>query len=134
MREAIERRIEEFLADSDPRFEWVRRALRMHRFLPLYFGWFATLGIRPDASFVRWDHEENPDVVRPLDEPYWQRLAIGQGAKRYPELTALIPPRTPDAVDCEPCKGTGEIILPIVCKCGGLGWVVPGEDGDGSVG
>jgi hypothetical protein len=53
MRGAIETRISEFLAADDPKLEWVKPAARKHAFLPLYVGWVAVLGVRPDGSFVR---------------------------------------------------------------------------------
>jgi len=58
LRSAIERRIQEYLADDDPQLQWAKAAVRKHGFLPLYVGWVAALGIRSDASMVRWDYEE----------------------------------------------------------------------------
>jgi len=54
-----------------------------------------------------------------------------QGVKKYPELAALIPARPEEARDCDSCRGTGRIeALPqIICRCGGVGWIVPGEAG-----
>ena len=56
-------------------------------------------------------------------------MALCQGAKKYSELAPLIPNRPPEALDCDSCKGTGRIEgLPrVVCNCGGLGWILPGE-------
>jgi len=73
MRAAIEKRIDEFLAADDPQVEWVKPAVRKHGFLPLYLGWVAALGIRPDGSFVRWDHEDDPETVKTLADAYWER-------------------------------------------------------------
>ena len=61
-----------------------------------------------------------------------RNLVLFQGAKKYPELSELVPSRPPDAEDCSHCNGTG--IEPmnekpgldeerIVCYCGGLGWL-----------
>lgn len=129
MREAIERRIQEFLTNSDAKLEWVKPAVRKHQFLPLYLGWVAAIGLRPDGSFVRWDHEDHRDVVKLLSDPYWERMAVCQGAKQYPELASLIPKRSPEARDCDSCKGTGHIegMPQLICSCGGLGWILPGE-------
>jgi hypothetical protein len=136
VREAIEKRIQEFLANSDSRFEWVKPAVRKHGFLPLYLGWVAAIGLRPDGSFVRWDHEDDREVVKPLSNRYWERMALCQGAKKYPELASLIPERSPQAGDCESCKGTGQIegMPHIICGCGGLGWILPDEEQGPSVG
>lgn len=129
MRGAIETRIAEFLAAGDPKLKWVRPAVRRHAFLPLYVGWIATLGIRPDGSFVRWDHEDDDGSVKPLSDAYLQRLAICEGAKMYPELHALRPERPANAVTCDRCGGTGQIrgVPQIICECGGVGWLIPGE-------
>lgn len=93
MSRAIEIRIAEFLANDNPRIDWVKPAVREHGFLPLYLGWVATLGLRPDGSFVRWNHEADHASVEPLRDGYWKRMAICQGAKKYPELAALLPER-----------------------------------------
>jgi hypothetical protein len=129
MRDVIERGIREYLGDPDPRFDWIKPAVRKHEFLPLYLGWVAVIGLRPDGSFVCWDHEEGPDVVKPLSDPYWERMALCEGAKKYPELASLVPSRPPEARDCEFCRGTGQIegLPQVICGCGGLGWILPGE-------
>jgi hypothetical protein len=129
----IEARIAEYLADDDPRLEWTKAKVREHDFLPLYLGWVAALGIRPDQSFVRWDYEITPERVGPLLEPFLQRLAICEGARKYPELGALLPERPAMALTCQGlCRGSGgRISMPggteVICECGGTGWVIPGE-------
>ena len=126
----IEARIAEYLASDDPRREWLKPAVREHRFLPLYLGWVAALGIRPDGSFVYFEYESAPKPVRSLEESFWQRMAIFQGARKYPELRALLPERPTTAATCEPCGGSGAPVgLPqLICVgCGGSGWMIPGE-------
>lgn len=130
VKDSIHRRMKEYLADPDPRFAWARAAVRTHGFLPLYIGWMAALGIRPDGTLVRWDHEEEPESVKTLADPYLARLALCQGAKRYPELEQLIPTRPPQAETCAPCGGTGALEAhsnTLICECGGAGWLIPGE-------
>jgi hypothetical protein len=125
----IQARIVAFLASDAPRLESLTQAVREHEFLPLYLGWIAALGIRPDGSFVYFEYEPVPKPVRPLEESFWQRMAILQGAKEYPELRALLPERPAIATTCSSCHGAGELAgLPqLICGCGGLGWVIPGE-------
>src|SRR3989442_3263086 len=129
LRAAIERRIRELLTGGDERLEWVRPIVRAQGFLPLYLGWVSAIGIRPDGSFVQWDHDVEPATVKPLHDSYWERMALCEGAKKYPELGALIPTRPVEARTCEACAGTEAIAgaPQIICGCGGLGWVIPGE-------
>ena len=130
MRAAIEKRIEEFLAADDPKLEWMKPAIRKHTFLPLHVGWVAVLGIRPDGSLVRWDHEDDREAVKPLADAYWQRMAICQGMRKYPELGTLIPQRPASAQACEDCGGTGQVrgAPQVICQCGGIGWIIPNEE------
>ena len=125
----IEQEIESLLAAPDKTLEWLIPAVRQHRFLPVYLGWTAVLGIRPDGTLVEWLHEDSPETVRPIQHPFWCRLALCQGARKYPALKPLIPARPVDAVQCDGCSGTGIIgALPtMICKCGGLGWLIAGE-------
>jgi hypothetical protein len=132
----IEERIAEFLTDDDPRLGWLRDGVREHRFLPLYLGWLATLGIRPDGSMVSWEQEEEGQPLTPLTDPYYVRMALFQGSLKYPELAARVPARPREAVDCAPCRGTGRLDPrpDVICSCGGLGWTIPGEERDISIG
>jgi hypothetical protein len=136
MSRAIETRIAEFLTAEDPELEWVKPAVRQHGFLPLYIGWVAALGLRPDGSFVRWDHEADRASVKPLGDAYWQRMAICHGAKKYPELRALLPERPASAQTCGACGGSGQLsgAPHVICQCGGVGWIVPGEEREPSPG
>jgi hypothetical protein len=97
--------------------------------LPLTGDWGGCTGIRADGEivFFLWD---NPDDVQVETDPRLRNLAIFQGAKRFPELAMLIPPRPADAVTCGHCDGSGVMpefpeIENIVCYCGGLGWLPP---------
>ena len=130
----IERRIRQLLDDDSKK--WLHPVIRKHHFLPLYHGWTDTLGLRPNGTFVRWHQEAEGQPLAPLGDPFWQRFALCQGAKLYPELTVLIPDRPPGAIDCEPCGGSGEIgVLPtVICECGGVGWRLPGEPSEPSPG
>ena len=60
------------------------------------------------------------------------------GARRFAELRALLPVRTPDATPCSSCRATGEWhvfshdrkeslrIRGMICEdCGGMGWRAP---------
>jgi|1185.fasta_scaffold102597_3 hypothetical protein len=60
MREQIEERIREYLADPDSRLRWMREAARRYNFVPLYVGWVATLGIQPDGALSNGDTRTIP--------------------------------------------------------------------------
>ena len=136
---AIAGYIRAYLASDDERLEWVRTAVRKHDFLPLYLGWIAVLGIRPDGTVVRWNHEDEHGgdadnaVPEPENNPYWQRMALARGAKRYPAVAGLVPSRPDEAITCGVCEGTGELPgvedleMDLICECGGLGWLLEGE-------
>lgn len=131
LRAAITRRIDEFIAGSDAELDWLRKAVREHRFLPLELGWTAGSGIRPDGTFVVWTHEADPPTLTPAAGEYDKRLSVCIGARKYPELAVLVPPRPPDAVVCRGCEGSGVPPVPahlgLTCICGGLGWLLEGE-------
>jgi hypothetical protein len=123
--------IARFLAADEPKSVWAKPAVEKHGFMPLYFGWTATLGVRPDGSFVRWNHEDGLDSIEPCTTPFLQRMALAQAAKKYAELAAFVPARPPEGVVCPRCGGSGRLpggAAHIICVCGGLGWTVPGED------
>jgi hypothetical protein len=82
------------------------------------------------APAIRWRQVEG------LERLGW----IVLGARRFAELRALLPARSPDALACASCRGTGDWhvfskdrkeslrIRGMICKdCGGLGWRAPGN-------
>jgi hypothetical protein len=126
----IEAEIKHYLADPNPRHPFLRGFVAQHQVLPLYVDWDGFLGIRPNADIMLVLHESSletaPELVK---DARLRRLALFQGAKKYPWLGELIPSRPIDAVTCSGCDGTGQIIVEgvasdsIVCYCGGLGWL-----------
>ena len=94
--------------------------------LPLIRHWFETFGLRADGEVVRW-HTDGPDPypgIRPVDDRVDWLSAVVEGARRYPELRSLLPPREPGSVDCQcigiPQFSSGQVICPECCD---LGWV-----------
>ena len=121
--------IEQFISSGDSRLRWIAPGVADHQFLPLYVGWSAVFGLRPDGSLVRWDFEVSPDRVSELDSPFWKRMALFQGAKQYRQLAGLLPMRPSNAEVCRLCNGSGEVPgrKDLVCDCGGAGWIIAGE-------
>ena len=95
--------------------------------LPLIRHRGETFGLRPDGEVVRWstaDHCEPYRATRPVEDRTDWLSALVEGARRWPEWQALLPPRPSGAAACA-CVGharfgPGGFICPICC---GLGWV-----------
>ena len=100
-----------------------------HDVLVLYEDMGAAIGVRPDGELIQiaWVREGDAE---PPESAHWRDVALVQGARRYPELTPLLPVRTADDRDCPHCHGTGKIVIPgvpaaekLICRCAGLGWI-----------
>jgi len=125
--EVVEIRRREFLLEEKSPYEWAKEFVRGADFLPLYWGWLAALGLRPNGEVVSWEYETSE--VQVVDCGSLERLALSQGAKLYPELKGAMPERPANAVKCESCAGRGYFQLAphLICVCGGVGWTIPGE-------
>lgn len=128
MQQAIENLISEFLRAATPELSVVQAAVMKYDFLPVYFGWARILGLTPACEIVGWDPDDDSQAPSIVSDPYLRRVVLAQAASRHPQLAALTPPRSPHAVTCDQCQGTGRLHDErLVCECGGLGWVIPGE-------
>ena len=137
--EKIKATLKAFVEDSEPyilNFEKpidLRKVVAELNVLPMSLNFSACYAIRPDGEVVVIDFDEDaPYKLHPEHDPRICRLVLCQGAKKFPELSELVPTRPRDAEDCLSCGGTG--IEPmnikcgfeeerIVCWCGGLGWL-----------
>jgi hypothetical protein len=128
MRAAIERRIAESLRSDNPRLRAWWELMVTRQALPVEIGWTASVALCPDGTFLLRDDEETGAVTELVD-PYWARIALCNGVKRYPELAPLLPSRPAAARDCENCAQLAALpAMPgLLCCCGGLGWLLPGE-------
>jgi len=97
--------------------------------LPLLLEMGGCVGIRPNGEFFSLVWDEPYELISESDTRVCN-IALFEGAKRYPGIMELIPPRPENARECEYCNGSGTVIdLPpdlaqnIRCYCGGLGWV-----------
>lgn len=123
----IAARIDRYAAEAtEPYQQWEAPVVARFAALPLIRHWFETLGLRADGELVRW-HTDGPDPydgIRPVDDRVAWLPALVEGARWYPELRSLLPPREPGSVDCRcagiPLFSSGKVICP---ECGGLGWV-----------
>lgn len=131
----IELWLDEFISGVGGDAFYEHKIAARFRVLPLYSDWTECRAIRPDGVIVcyMFDNSWNPEVTPPdlhvEDDVRWRHLALYQGAKKYPELSMLIPAKPIDAIDCPWCRGMGEIkhgnpdFPEIVCYCGGMGWL-----------
>ena len=124
----IAARIANYAAEAtEPYHHWEAPAVAEFAALPLIRHWEETIGLRADGEVVRWstvDHQEPYPGVRPVEARYDWLSALVEGARRWPELQALLPVRPAGAAVCRcsghPGFGPGKVICP---ECCGLGWV-----------
>ena len=123
----LSQRIRIYIADTaEP--EYLRALAERYDVLPVLIDWTAFWGLRADGDILVIDTETGaPPTVE--HDARLRRTALFQGARKYPELKALVPQRPASARDCSDCKGIGRIDVPgvapgtIICYCGGLGWL-----------
>ena len=101
--------------------------------LPVFLDWVGFIALREDGEllFVPWEPPHEREIVQ---EAQLRRTALVAAAEKYSELSSLIPRRPPEAERCASCEGSGRPRLSgervpenIRCVCGGLGWLLPGE-------
>ena len=133
---AVGRALARFLDEPDsdskaPAAELDRRerlVARKYRALPVLRDMLETVYLRPDGTFFGWDNDtpDQTDIVNDIQADGGNRTCLlVWGARRHPELVALLPPRPSDAKDCAGCDGTGHGPKVDMCyACYGLGWAV----------
>jgi len=120
--EHIQVRIKEYLARPD--IHGLAEVVRTMNALPLYVDMGGALFIRPTGEIFQWDETERK--ATPEKSANWRLTALVVGCKKYPELKALLPLRSPAEVDCVTCEGSGKMVFgehSLLCgDCSGLGW------------
>jgi hypothetical protein len=123
--EIVRSHLSAFLANPPDNLEWQCVTAQQVGALPLYMGWTATIGLRPDGSIVEWNTDE-PDLALRAPDDKWAMIALTEGVRTYPDLAPLLPRRPSDAQSCGQCGGTGRVpVIPggLPCdRCSGLGW------------
>ena len=102
------------------------------------YGGIALMGTIGVVWLLRSDRtlwEVDDESGRPLTPlaPEWHIAAIKCGARRYPWLASLVPPRPNNGVTCGACQGRGEISVQgnfgasgVLCpECYARGWRSP---------
>jgi hypothetical protein len=74
-----------------------------------------------ELIFCPWDSE----TVAPVEAALWVDVALASAAKRYPELSDLLPERPTESTICPICNGSGwRMDGRTFCgRCRGLGWL-----------
>ena len=95
--------------------------------LPLHSNYLYIWAIRPDGTLLRLDHEAFGHPVEAETDALTRFAVISNGARRYPELGALIPPPPAGVQPCPLCNATGfapdETLGRALCaRCAGMGW------------
>jgi hypothetical protein len=128
----VKTRIERFAHERPEELSWQESYVERHRALPLLVDWTSTVGLTPDGRLVEWSTDDDSAWVQNAEDARRARLALFQGAKRYPALAALIPSRPDNAIDCPSCGRNEELaaamdLRNLICHCGGLRWLLPDE-------
>ena len=79
----------------------------LHQALPLLVDWTATIGLTASGALLEWSTDEEPPWVRPVTDRRFMRIALAQGALKYPGIAPLVPVRPAEAIDCPWCRGPG---------------------------
>lgn len=127
LQSAISSYITSYSPWPDP-FGYVQRKLLELGYLPIYPDWSGWLGLNPDLDFQFYSEHE--DTFMPFGDE-WRLFSIVYAADSYRELRALIPERSPEALDCPLCSQSRiHSLMPNKHKsfgcvrCSGLGWVL----------
>ena len=139
-RDLIDRLIRQALTDdADLKRRWGKAAPDARRraqegYLLLTPDWVgdAVLNSEGEVSFINTESKEPQYAFTTR----MRRSSLFLGSRRYPELKPLLPERPPNAITCPHCEETGTpkiaathpIFKSIVCRCGGYGWDIPGEE------
>ena len=135
-RQAVARTVRALMDDPAPVPDWARETVVRERVLPLFYDWNGFVALRPGGQVVLFDVEGGE--AEPVVDARVRHVAMAEGARRYAGLPFLLPARTPDAVACESCRGTGRLTFgpgsehlsdKVICECGGLGWLPAARDG-----
>lgn len=107
---------------------WPLRVLKEHNALVLHSTIIYMWGLQPDGHIVCLDHEAFSQPVDPEDDPLTRFAAIVHGARRHPELCALVPVPPKGTAPCLSCNTLGypqDAAGGNWCmSCNGLGWVI----------
>ena len=127
-RARLRRALDAFLADETPATRELRQVAKELAVLPIADAGDRDFGIRlSDGKVVSFRRNE-PYEVEAVAVPNAELAVFAHAWTKFPELAALVPTRSADAIDCPACEGSGLIRhgnapRELSCYCGGLGWL-----------
>lgn len=114
------------LSPDDRHYEVALRTVA----LPVYSDMGGTYLLREDGVVLGISIDPPFEPKEELSE-MWSVIARVEAARAHPELAALLPVRTAEAVACSACSGLGYFQFGsarLGCGvCGSLGWCMPGH-------
>jgi hypothetical protein len=136
----IKRQIEEYIAPEGPLFADIEKTIdlraiaRSLNVLPVLLDWSGAFAVDPDCQVIKFFYETPGDPIRETDARIINTVLFA-AANTYPNLKELAPVRSVNSIVCPACAGAGvvndpdlrHISPPILCYCGGLGWI-PGKE------
>jgi hypothetical protein len=139
----IKSQFHEYIAPDEPLFADkeetidLRAIARSLNVLPILLNWSGAYAIDRDGQVMLFMYE-TPDAPIPETDARIINMVLFAAANTYPTLKELAPVRSSTSVDCPSCAGTGvindpdlkQISPPILCYCGGLGWIPGKENND----
>lgn len=111
---------------------WVSRLCKQHDSIPLHCTEIYLWALRPDGQVLSIDHESFARRAELENNPVTAYAALAQGARTYPELSALLTHNPAGVRRCEVCGALGwtQAKPPAqgtdFChRCYGMGWYAP---------
>jgi len=103
----------------------LRRCKEELNALPLHGNQAYLWALHPNGDVLRVDHEAAGLSSEPERGALTRYAVLWHGARKYPELEALLPAPPAGARECELCGGTGQSSTSGCPRCDGLGWYAP---------
>jgi hypothetical protein len=117
-------KISTFNTDATPDRVWLAECVAAANALPLYEGWFDTIGLRPNGEVVQWSTEGEYLGIKRVEDRCFFLNSLVHATERHQELCLLLPSRPPTARDCDHLAIRGMVEKKLFCsRCCGLGWV-----------
>lgn len=114
------------------------RAFQEQGLVPVWADWVGGFGLTPDHEVVFIEHQSGSGP-EPVEDPHLRHVTLFTASRKFPHLAHLAPVRRAGDPTCPSCGGSGVYrgldgrlaSDPVVCFCGGTGWLPAGYDAVG---